>query len=266
MLTVNGVKIEPTIFPDKTSQIWKLDESVLRWSMTFNAPVVVIWKFESEAEFVHLLQLKALLDAYGAFGVELYIPYLPYARQDKSVSNTTTFALLPFLEVLRGMKFEKIVINDPHNEEPVRKALGASAEFMYPINQVKEVWCNQEIDFLCYPDMGARRKYSRIYTGMSYIYGNKNRDQLTGMITGYELVLPEISYDLSGKNVLIVDDLCDAGGTFILLAKELFAAGASKVLLFVSHGLFTKGTDVIFDSGIQRIYTKEGEVFRHGND
>ena len=62
-------------------------------------------------------------------------------------------------------------------------------------------------------------------------------------------------------NVLVWDDLCDAGGTFILLAKELLTNGAKEVNLFVSHGLFTKGTQILFDAGIKRIFTKEREIF-----
>ena len=87
------------------------------------------------------------------------------------------------------------------------------------------------------------------------MYGEKVRDQLTGNIVRYKIVGEPV-----GKNVLIIDDICDGGMTFKLLAKDLLAAGAKSVVLFVTHGLFSKGLQTLKDSGIQRIYAQDGEA------
>ena len=58
----------------------------------------------------------------------------------------------------------------------------------------------------------------------------------------------------------MVDDLCDGGATFILLAKELLSKGAKEVHLFVSHGIFSRGLGVLFDAGIKRVFVKDGEM------
>jgi ribose-phosphate pyrophosphokinase len=58
---------------------------------------------------------------------------------------------------------------------------------------------------------------------------------------------------------IIVDDICDGGGTFNLLAHEFKAdpqAGASKLELFVSHGIFSKGLSGI-DPVIERVTTTD---------
>ena len=55
--------------------------------------------------------------------------------------------------------------------------------------------------------------------------------------------------------MLIVDDLCDAGGTFIGSAQVLRDAGARSVSLYVTHGLFSKGVGNLLEQGIDRIYT-----------
>jgi ribose-phosphate pyrophosphokinase len=106
---------------------------------------------------------------------------------------------------------------------------------------------------LCYPDKGALIKYKDMYN-FPYIYGNKTRDQETGHILDYQLV-----GDCDGQRVLIVDDICDGGMTFQLLARDLLAAGAKEVNLFVSHGIFSKGLKPLREAGIKNIYTKEGE-------
>ena len=46
---------------------------------------------------------------------------------------------------------------------------------------------------------------------------------------------------------IVVDDICDGGGTFIGLAKLLKGRGAIKCTLAVTHGLFTKGFDKLAD-------------------
>ena len=52
-------------------------------------------------------------------------------------------------------------------------------------------------------------------------------------IQEFELVnCPE---DIKDKNVLIVDDLCSKGGTFIASAELIKKAGAKRVCLYVSH-------------------------------
>jgi ribose-phosphate pyrophosphokinase len=59
----------------------------------------------------------------------------------------------------------------------------------------------------------------------------------------------------------MVDDICDGGMTFIKIAEALTTQYNIKELsLYVSHGLFTKGTEVLRQAGIQRIFTLYGEV------
>ena len=59
---------------------------------------------------------------------------------------------------------------------------------------------------------------------------------------------------LSNRRILIVDDICDGGATFVGLAKELRAAGAKKVYLYVTHGIFSKGLPL---EGIDKVFTTD---------
>lgn len=251
MILLNGNQVTPTIFPDNTSQVWKLPNCILEESNVAH----ITWKFENEGEFLHLAQLADLLYDYG-FKLILRLPYLPYARQDKEISNTSTFALRTFSRLLNSLYFKEVIISDPHSELALRLINNSRA--IYNNEHVENLIKHTNSDVMCFPDKGARSKYSKLYSGkIKYIHGDKVRDQLTGHITNYELI-----GDPSGKNVLIVDDLCDAGMTFKILARDLLAKGASKVVLYVTHGLFTKGTNTLFESGIERIFTQDGEVSR----
>lgn len=256
MLYLNGQPLNVTVFPDKTSQVWKLPTSLLA-----NKFRQIKWVFDNEGEFLQLAQLVQLLksvDIYtGPYTLEL--TYLPYGRQDKEVSNEATFALRTFAQLLNSLKFHKVIIHDPHSKIALDLIQNSVAK--YPMEQVEKAaqLCGEGTIF-CYPDKGALSKYVKIYE-MSYrphIYGEKVREQLTGKITSYKVI-----GDPAGKDVLIVDDICDGGATFKLLAKDLLAGGAKSVSLFVTHGIFSQGVKTLFDSGINRVFTEDGEVSKY---
>ena len=246
MISINGESLPVTIFPDNTSQVWKLPPHLL------SSPVTeVFWEYTHEGEFMQIAQLKALLDQTNTFTV-LSIKYLPYARQDKAVDNELTFALQVFAKQLNSLEFNNVIILDPHSNEALE--LIDNSEAVFPMDEISKVIIDEKIGLVCYPDAGALRKYAELYD-YPYIHGEKVREQSTGYITHYEL-----KGDPKGKNVLIVDDICDGGMTFKILAKDLLASGANSVVLFVTHGIFSKGTRTLFDSGIAKVYTADGEV------
>jgi len=246
MIKLNGEIIKPTIFPDKTSQVWKLPNYLI------SVDNIIHWNFESEAEIVHLAQLKSLIDKTLSNKTTLQINYLPYARQDKDVTNDTTFALHSFAKLLNALEFTDIHINDPHSDKAL-DLINNSYKF-YPVHNLVEALEDTKSELVVYPDKGALKKYSEFYN-LPYVYGEKDRNQLTGVIERYEL-----KGNVKNQNVMIVDDICDGGMTFILLAKELYNAGANSVNLFVTHGIFSKGIKVLKEANIKRIFTKDGEV------
>ena len=247
MLCLNGRPVPITMFPDNTSQVWKLDE----WILKETNFVYIEWKYSHEGEFLQLAQLKALLDTYK-FQTALKLTYLPYGRQDKDVLNSATFALRPFASLLNFLAFDEVIIMDPHSK--IALDLINNSRALYPVDKIYEVAKEVKSDIFCYPDEGAFNKYTDLLKG-GHIYGEKIRDQLTGNITSYKLI-----GSANNQNVLIVDDICDGGATFKILTKDLLAKGAKNVSLFVTHGIFSKGVRSLIDSGITRVFTADGEV------
>lgn len=252
MLLLNGQPVPVTMFPDKTSQVWKLPEDQLKLSKA-----TIEWRFEHEGEFMQLAQLRDLLTEYGVNVIKLTLKYLPYGRQDKGTNNAATFALYTFADLLNFLNFEQVEIMDPHSEHALDWIYNSNA--VYPTKLVEQVAQSMMGDVvLCYPDKGAVTKYTKVYESLyrPHIYGEKVRDQLTGNILSYQVV-----GECAGKAVLIVDDICDGGMTFRLLAKDLLAAGATSVVLFVTHGIFSRGLQVLKDAGISRVFCQDGECF-----
>lgn len=246
MISLNGVVIKPTLFSDQTRQVWKVPEEA------FNVGgASVVWDFEQESEFMQLAQLKTLLDK-RSIPATLLMKYLPYGRQDKDVSNETTFGLVTFSNLLNSLKFTEVIAIDPHSQAPYELIKNFTS--IQPYTAVELATQMTETTTYCYPDKGAVSKYTKLFHH-PYVYGDKVRNQSTGVIESMKLV-----GQVKGDNVLIVDDLCDAGGTFCWMASLLYEAGAKDVNLYVSHGIFSKGLKPLRDAKINRIFTKDGEV------
>ena len=86
-------------------------------------------------------------------------------------------------------------------------------------------------DILFFPDEGAMKRYSDSI-GMQYAFGMKRRDWNTGAILGLDIINKEL---VRGRDVLIIDDICSRGGTFLHSAKALKEAGAKSVFLAITH-------------------------------
>ena len=68
---------------------------------------------------------------------------------------------------------------------------------------------------------------------------SKSRDVKTGKLSGFKVYTD----DLQGRDCIIIDDICDGGGTFMGLATALKQKNVGKLYLAVSHGIFSKGFD-----------------------
>jgi ribose-phosphate pyrophosphokinase len=252
MIKLNGLLITPLIFPDKTSQVWKIDENYIG---VFN---LIEWTFENESELIHVAQLKELIISFYANAqVSLYLPYLPYARQDKIVSNDATFALTTFANLINSLCFSSVSMVDPHSDKALKLINRSIA--IDPFDAIMPALVATEA-IACFPDHGAEARYSSKIGQKNKLVLDKVRDQLTGEITGLSII-----GDVQPTRYLIIDDICDGGRTFIEAAKALYAAGALEVNLYITHGIFSKGTQVLRDAGIKRIFTYKGEINENQN-
>lgn len=239
MLKLNNIIITPLIFSDKCSQIWKLEN--------IQEDNIIEWRWENEGEFLQLAQLRMLcpdwLKSYGS--CELWVPYLPFARGDKSIHNNQCFALRTFGHLLNSLEFDRISSFDVHSavaERVIKNFHSVSADAL--IKQLVK-----DYDTVCYPDSGAMSRYHILHNRT--IVAEKNRDQSTGKIIEYRLRMPP----KEDEKVLVIDDLCDGGATFVLLGQELQKHHV-QADLYVSHGIFSKGLDEL-KKYYNKIYTTD---------
>lgn len=208
--------------------------------------------------FMQIALANEVFRRLGASHLTLFYPYFPYARQDRVMTEGEPFSLRVFCEMVNNLNLDKVIIHDPHSD--VTPALIRNCTVIPQDSLARIVLPGELLDggndvFFCAPDAGAFKKLSKLIADDSRIViGTKHRDPSTGKITGTRVLT---DYNLLDKTVVIVDDICDGGRTFIELAKELKSTHAvSKVILYVTHGIFSQGFPPVFEH-IDEIYTTD---------
>lgn len=188
----------------------------------------------------------------------LFIPYFPYGRQDRVDSLNgvgESLSVKVLADMVNNLGYNHVFIADCHSD--VTRALINGIQEI-PQWGIIEAWSEFKEAIkdasLVSADAGANKKIfdlAKLLNKDGFIRADKKRDIATGKILE-TIVLAD---DLGGKTVAIVDDLADGSYTFTQLAKALKAKGAAKVILYVTHGIFSKGFDVVFDNGIDEVWT-----------
>lgn len=192
-----------------------------------------------------IAQINSLLPKGGTYLLNL--PYFPYARADRAFSTGMAQPLQLFVKFLETTKFSTVRVDDIHNPMAIssRKIRFMNTPKLSGLSY--EAGANKELKellkhcTLCFPDKGATREakdiatvYNRPYVVLDKVR-NPDNGYITGMSVSYKSGLEPLGH------VLILDDICDGGTTFRLVAEMLRRAGALSVSLYVTHGIFSKG-------------------------
>lgn len=222
-----------------------------------NHKAIITIRREHLRDIMYLLLMTDAFRRQGVKEIHLEIPYLPYARQDRVMNPGEPFSLKVFADLLNLQNFASVTMFDVHsdvatalinnsvsipNYELVRKSLGLGV-------------------VIC-PDAGAYKKIYKTCQAVGYtgeiILCNKIRNTATGEITGTKV----FADDINGQDCYIIDDICDGGATFVGIAKELKKKNAGDVYLIVSHGIFSKGTNL---EGIKHTFTTDSFCYDQNN-
>ena len=248
MIRINDKKIDMKHFPDGTMLIKYLaDDEITK----------ITWLYDNDEECMLMYFLVKHLRTRGVKRIELLMPYIPNARMDRVKNSDEVFTLKYFAEFINDLKFDSVEVLDPHSN--VSAALINNISIIEPTDIVLSLLKNVNPDgntMLFFPDEGAMKRYSHIASkcDIPYVFGMKNRDWRSGEILGLE-VLGETDA-VPGKNILIIDDFCSRGGTFLHSAKALKAMNAADIDLYVSHleNSVWEG-DMIRSGLVRNIYT-----------
>ena len=195
-----------------------------------------------------LAQLKeSLTPLYGA-PCFLILKYLPFTRQDRVCNHGECTSITLFANFLNTLNFTNVSIIHPHSDVTPAVINNSTVADPLTLVELSKEYADifDEYDALVAPDYGASKMVKGLCSNfnLDFVQGIKKRDTATGELSGFDY---QADFDIRGKRLLMVDDLCDGGGTFIGLEKELRKGSPLYTSLLVTHGLFTKGTKLLTD-------------------
>ena len=251
MIKINKKRVEFKKFPNKEVYV---DLKTFPWPE--GDRIYLSFSYEDDSSLIELMFVKKILDNAGVDECSIFIDYMPYSRMDR-YNRDFPFLLKYVCEFINSLGFSRVTVREPHSDVTpalLDKVMIYEWAELHCEDVMKEMGFNKDNDVLFYPDAGAQKRYS--FSGYRFSVGNKTRDFRTGEITGYEVnkYLRGGGYSFDNCNVLIVDDLCSRGGTFIAAAKELKNHTSGKIYLMVAHCEENVFTGDIFDH-IECIYT-----------
>lgn len=168
------------------------------------------------------------------------MPYFPYARQDRVCNDGESFALSVMTDILKTMFIETLEIHDPHSRVTTVLMNGSMFKLLVvPQHQLAEKILNKEdYDVVVSPDAGAAEKAALLYPELKHVYLTKSR------VDG-KVIYDDFPFDTIKGRILVVDDICDGGRTFVSLGKMLDRTqpGITDMQLYVTHGIFSAGTE-----------------------
>jgi len=176
---------------------------------------------------------------------------------DRIKEVNQNFSLKVFANLINSFGFTYVYVYNVHSN--VSEALINNIKASLPEEDIYKVIDIYHPDVIFFPDEGACKRYADLEvikrSGLPVTFGIKKRDFASGKILGLDVISDT---DLTGKKVLIIDDICSAGGTFKYSAIKLKELGAKDVALYVSHCEDNiKHGDLLTTDLISKIYTTD---------
>lgn len=210
---------------------YRLKENVRRKWVVIVASILPNPGSLFEITVLHRLALEN-----GARGTTLVIPYLGYARQDRPTRPGEGSIGIMVIEWIERMNPSKIILLDVHSDL-IRKTFGPFVTEISALPLIADAFAKHPPDVIVSPDAGfvsrAEKLQKLLKPKPSVAVIEKVRPKPNVAIA------KRLYGDVRGKDVLIVDDIIDTGGTLSEAVKLVSQNGAKSIRLAATHGIFS---------------------------
>ncbi len=205
----------------------------------------------------NLLELLIMIDAAkrsSVATVTAVIPYFGYSRQDRKDQPRVSITAKLIANLISVAGADRVIMMDLHAAQ-IQGFFDIPCDHLYASPVFMDLFKNKSDSLVVVsPDVGgiklARSYAKRLQANLVVI--DKRRPK-----QNYSEVMNIIG-DVNGKDVLLVDDLIDTGGTFIAAIKALKEKGANKIYGAVTHALLSgNAVEEIENSEITKLYVTD---------
>lgn len=207
----------------------------------------------------HLLMFIATLREHGAARVTAVVPYLAYARKDRQTKPFDPVTLHYVAQLFDAVGTSQLIVLEAHNVAAFQNAFRCTTmhlEAHHVFDTLVSELAGDGALAVASPDPGGVKRAQLWRESLELMlkrpvgFAMVDKRRSAGLVSSENLVAGEVD----GSTVLLLDDLIASGDTMRRAAVALRLAGASEVLAFAAHGLFTgSAAEVLGDASIAKI-------------
>ncbi|MCQ2747695.1 MAG: ribose-phosphate pyrophosphokinase [Mycoplasmoidaceae bacterium] len=201
----------------------------------------------------NLMELLIAIDSFkraSAKTITVLFPYYGYARQDRKSNGREPITCKLVADLVEEAGATRVAVIDIHSVQsqgffdmPVDTC---SASQIILSSIVKDAGIKNTV--IVSPDYGSVKRVrdlSDVY-GLPVAILDKRRPEPN------KAEIANVLGDVKNKNVIIVDDMIDTGGTLLAASKVLKEKGAKKIFAGATHGLFSHDAIKNFNKAIAK--------------
>jgi ribose-phosphate pyrophosphokinase len=202
----------------------------------------------------NLMELLIMIDTFvrsSAERVTAVVPYFGYARSDKKDCPRVPIAAKLVANLITTAGANRILTLDLHASQ-IQGFFDIPVDHLYAAPVVVDYFNANPIENLIVvaPDTGgaerARAYAKRLNAGLALCDKRRERANVADVMN--------VVGDVDGKNCLIIDDMCDTGGTICKVAEALAKAGARDIYAFFTHAVLSgNAAKNITDSHLKKV-------------
>ena len=187
----------------------------------------------------NLMELLVVTDALkrsSASSITAVVPYFGYARQDRKAAPRVPITAKLVADMMQTAGVDRVVTIDLHAGQiqgffdiPVDNLYGSIVFNDYLKNR------NFQNPIIASPDIGgvARARSVAKALGLDIVIVDKRREKAN------ESEVMNVIGDVNGKDVILVDDMIDTGGTIVKAARAFKDRGATSVIACCTHAVLS---------------------------
>lgn len=205
--------------------------------------------------FENIMELLLMIDAgkrASAKRINAVIPYFGYARQDRKDQPRVSISAKLIANLLTKAGADRVITMDLHAPQ-IQGFFDIPVDHLYSskvfIKHIHKLRINNLA--IATPDVGgikmARSYAKRLHADLIVIDKRRPKPNVAEVMN--------IIGDPSGKNILIVDDMIDTGGTFVNAVEALKKNGAENIYGFCTHAILSGfAVDRINKSSLTKLF------------